>query len=268
MRLAGMKLVAFLLLIASLAFAVTNFKLYLKDGSYQVVTEYHVEGDRVRFYSAERSQWEEIPVSLADLKRTDSQLKAEEQRVQEASRTVTEEKTEETALDKEVARVPADPGVYMAVKGQIKAIPEADSKVVNNKRRSILKAMSPIPMVSGKATVELAGLHAPTQIADTEPDFYIRLAQEERFGIIRLSEHKGARVAEKLTIIPVSNEVVEEPNLVKIFRRQVGEDLYQIGPLKSLEPGEYAVVEYTEGEMNMQIWDFGIAEAAQTPHSK
>ena len=264
-----MKRIALLFtLAASLAFAVTNFKLYLKDGSYQIVTEYHVEGDRVRFYSAERSQWEEIPAALADLKKTETELKAEEQRAQEASRSVAEEESEESALDKEAARVPADPGVYMAVKGRIKAIPEADSKVVNNKRRSILKAMSPIPMVSGKATVELAGLHAPTQIADTEPEFYIRLAQEERFGIIRLSEHKGARVAEKLTIVPVSNQVIEEPNLVKIFRRQVGGDLYQIGPLKSLEPGEYAVVEYTEGEMNMQIWDFGIAETARKPPSK
>src|SRR5574340_100675 len=41
-------------------------KLFLKDGSFQVVTSYKVEGDRVRYYSVERSQWEEIPSSMVD----------------------------------------------------------------------------------------------------------------------------------------------------------------------------------------------------------
>src|ERR1700691_2345296 len=38
-------------------------KLILRDGSFQLVREYNVEGDRVRYYSIEQSQWEEIPES-------------------------------------------------------------------------------------------------------------------------------------------------------------------------------------------------------------
>jgi hypothetical protein len=38
----------------------------------------------------------------------------------------------------------------------------------------------------------------------------------------------------------------------------VAEGLYKIWPMKPLEPGEYAVVEYTDGKVNLQIWDFGI----------
>src|ERR1700733_10527244 len=41
-------------------------KLFLKDGTFQLAREYTVEGDRVRYWSVERTQWEEIPASLVD----------------------------------------------------------------------------------------------------------------------------------------------------------------------------------------------------------
>ena len=41
----------------------------------------------------------------------------------------------------------------------------------------------------------------PPRHRQSQPEFYIRLSDDERFGIVRLGEHKRNRVVEKLTII-------------------------------------------------------------------
>ena len=241
-----------------------NVKLFMTDGTDQLVREYHVEGDRIRFYSIDRDDWEEVPASLVDLAKTKAEIKARADAIHAEAAAEDAENKAERAARKEVASVPPDPGVYLIDEDKIApqnltALKVGESKVVTNKRRSVLKAISPVPLVPGKATLELDGPHSAQGTPNRSPQFYIRLSDEERFGIVRLGEHKGNRVVEKLTIQPVVNETTQEPDLVEVFRQQVADGLFKIWPQKPLEPGEYAVVQYSMEKVDMQVWDFFIA---------
>jgi hypothetical protein len=252
-----MRKLLFAILIAVTAFA-ANIKLYLKDGGYHVVREYQVQTDRVHFYSIERSQWEDIPLDLVDLKRTETEAASRKAQLEEDAKSMAEEEKAERAVSKEVSRIPQDPGVYWLEGNEVRVVKQAESAVHTNKGRSVLKRLSPIPMVTGKATLELQGNNSLNVFKDPEQEFYIQLSEPERFGIAKLTVGKGVRIVENLTIMPVTNETVEEPQMVEILRKQLADGLYKIWPQEKLPPGEYAVVQYSEGKMNMQIWDFAI----------
>lgn len=233
-----------------------TLKLYLKDGSYQLTREYRVDGDRVRYLSAERGEWEEIPLNLVDIAKTQAEVKSREEAAREEKTALAAEDKAEHEARREIERVPKEPGAYLVDGESLKPMKPAEIKIVDNKRRTLLKVMSPIPIITGKQWVELDGPHSSNVTANARPEFYVRLAAEERFGMVRMSEHKKNRVVETLTIIPVTKEIMEEPDLVETFRQQVAEGVYKIWPEKDLTLGEYAVIEYTEGKVNLQVWDF------------
>ena len=50
-----------LVLAITVPLAAETAKLILKDGAHHLVRSYERKGDRVRFFSVERDQWEELP---------------------------------------------------------------------------------------------------------------------------------------------------------------------------------------------------------------
>ena len=247
---------AFFLLASAVASAAD--RLYLKDGSYQLTNQYEVKTDRVRYYSTERGEWEEIPLELVDLDRTKQELADRQTQLAADAKAEAEERAAEKLAEKQVASIPTQPGVYYIRGEQTEPVKQAESKVVTDKRRSVLRVLSPIPLVPGKSTVELDGDHAPLRLTDTRPEFYFRLSDYERFEIVKLTPKKNARVAENVSVLQIKDDrhVEEQIQKIESFKKQEADLLYRIWPEKPLTPGEYALIQFTEGKINTQIWDF------------
>jgi hypothetical protein len=251
----------FLLFVTS-AFMLTaaNFKLYMKDGSYQLVREYKVEGDHLKYYSIERADWEEIPADLADLRRTDDESAARQKTVEKQSQQLADEDTAAKEERAEIRRIPRDPGVYMLEENnQLRIFKLAEAAVKNNKGRSILKAMAPIPIVSGKSTLEIPGDHSENILKDRRPEFFLQLSPEDSYAIVKVTPQKAVRIVERITIAPVVNEIFEEREVVPSFSKQLTDSgLFKIWPQDDMEKGDYAVIEYNEGKIDARVWDFRI----------
>ena len=247
-----------LLLAAVLTLAGANFKLFLKDGTWQVVSEYKVDGDRVRYYSVERGDWEELPAELVDVRKTESVRKERAEReAAERAAQAAEDKAEREAA-KEIERVPLEVGVYQVEGENVRALAAAETKVTTSKGRKILQVMSPLPVFSGKATVDLDGEHAKTVLAGDRPEFFVRIAEEKQFAIVRMKPKKNGRIVEDIQIVPVVKEMVEARDEVQAFRHQLEGNLFKLWPQKPMAPGEYAVVFYVEGKVELQVFDFAI----------
>jgi hypothetical protein len=257
------RVVALFLLSTTLLLAHT-FKLYLKDGDYQMVREYNVQGDRVRYWSTERGAWEEIPAALCDLKKTEAERQREAQTLLKDAKLEDDEEKLERAQRKEVERIPMNPGAYYVENNQVKTLEYAESNYVKSKKRTALQKITPIPIVAGKATVQIKGEHSSFTVHQELPEFYIRLEREDKFGIIQLTPQKGVRIVEDIDIAPVTNENFENPKQIQTFQREMVSGLYKIWPEKSLGPGEYALVEFMGEDADLRIWDFAFEPAAGT----
>jgi len=249
------------LLLVAVAALAADFRLYLKDGNYHLVREYQVEGDRVRFYSVERSEWEEIPVSLADLKRTEAERQERQEDTQKRAAEIAAEEKFAREQREERERIPVEPGVYFVEGKQMKTLKLAESRAVSKKSRTVLQRVVPIPVVAGKTTVELEGEHSANIMTSARPEFYMRLDHDEDFGIVKMMPKKGVRVVQEWAVEPVVKQVIEKEQDIPIFRKQVDDGVYQIWPREPLEPGEYAVIEYTPGARNVETWDFACQPA-------
>ena len=178
------------LLAATLLLAAPTFaqelarRLFLKDGSYQLVTKYEVKGQRVRYMSAERGEWEEMPTSLVDWPATEKYEKeraagaAAPEAVQLDKEAAHEQELDEAQLPQVAPglRLPEDTGVFLldSFQGepQLVEIQQTAGDVNHQNKGNIFRA-AVNPIASVKQTVELDGAHATVQSHVDVPSLYI-----------------------------------------------------------------------------------------------
>ena len=168
----------------------TNHRLILKDGTYQLVRQYEIVGDRVRYISLERGgDWEELPVSLGDW---DAMRKYERDHAaspEEASPAMKEaadidkeeaaERDEQKARMPEVSRgleLPDEDGVFVldTFQGTPELVELLPTELnAETKTKHGLSTLN--PLAGSKASLELEGAHAKIHLHVNDPAIYLSL---------------------------------------------------------------------------------------------
>jgi hypothetical protein len=169
----------------------TNHRLILKDGTYQLVRQYQVVGDRVRYLSIERGgDWEELPANLVDWEATRKwERDHADQPEEEASPAMKEaeaidkeeaaERDEQRAAMPEVAKgleLPDEDGVFAldTFQGTPELVEMLPSELgANAKTRHGLSTLN--PLAGAKTSLELDGAHAKVHLHVNDPAIYLSL---------------------------------------------------------------------------------------------
>jgi hypothetical protein len=259
-----------LFLIAVGALQAQRVTLYLKGGGDMLVREYEVQEDRVRYYSLERSQWEEIPLELVDLEKTKQTAERAEKRRESMRRESAAERAAEAKATTELHNVPVEDGIYHYLDGKTTPLEQREVLIDKSTKRGILQKIAPVPIVAGKQTRFIEGAASKVVVGEDKPIFFVRDPSLTHFLMVKLTPDKNSRVVQIVQVIPVSKELVEEQNEIELFRQEYAYGVYRVWPVKPIEPGEYALIDYTPGTDNLRVWDFayqpsGAAAAGERP---
>lgn len=244
-------------------------KLYLKDGSYQLVKSYEVEGERVRYYSVERSQWEEVPASMVDFeatKRAEEEEKAASEKKLEEARVVDKERFErEAPTGFEIApgiRLPGGEGIFAFDGERVIRLVQSSAELVKDKKRFALALALPAPLLKNRDLVVLEGAKAAVRIRNPQPSFYVQFADAEaaKVQLIPVVPRKEFRVIEKIQSGIGVGKSGEVRDAIPVEREEIQPGLFKVKPLQPLTKGEYALGELLKEKLNLEVWDFGIDE--------
>ena len=252
-------------------------RLILKDGSYQMVAKYELQGDRVHYLSAERYEWEDLPASLVDweaTKKYEAELSQGKARAHVETPEEKEEREREEANSPEVTlglRLPGTGGVFLL--DQYDGKPELAEILQNgselnqqaNKKSVLRTAINPVG--SSKHAFELKGAHARIQSHLATPVIYLDIDEgavtdvplNGRFRIVRADAKQDVRVIGNLKVT-FTGKTSQESNFLPASVQKLGVGQWvKVTPTQPLPPGEYAVAEMLgPDEINLYVWDFGV----------
>jgi len=243
-------------------------KLILKDGTFQLAREYSVEGDRVRYWSLERSAWEEIPSALVDW---DATHKSEADQAAQDAQLKAKIRASDLALHTQGIDVDrsleAKPGLFLpdgigfyAIEGKL--IFQMKQSLAESKLsagREVERILTGMPIIPQKLTLSIPGARAARRLTTAEPEFFMRPSddREPRFRLLRAQVKGGRRILDNVSIY-FSTEQVHKATDIEIQTWTPARGVFRYTVDQRLEPGEYAFVEMTDQGISGYVWDFGI----------
>jgi len=250
-----------------------GIKLMLKDGSFELVREYHIEGDRVRYYNLDSSQWEQMPAALVDW---DATKKAEAQDAQRESAIlarVQKQEGERTASTLDIdASLEAAPGVFLpsgvglwAFNGHtMRALNQAEITSKLSKGHVLEQVIVPVPIIPTRHNISIKGERATMRIETAQPEFYMRTADDRTpdLKLIRAKVHGGGRYLEHVD--QLFDQEWQSANAVPMQRWEMAKGVFRFTLGEPLSPGEYVLAEVLQNEqMSFYVWDFGVDANAE-----
>jgi hypothetical protein len=264
-------------------------KLVLKDGSFQVIRSYERNGDRVRYYSVERGEWDEIPAAMVDWDATAKAEAADKANEEAFAKKIhTQEQAQNVIVVTDVdASLQVAPGVFLpqgegmfVVAGKsVTLLEQAGSARKTDKKQFLKQVLSPIPIVPSKINVEIPGSRAKVRVTTAQAEFYLREAppDPERASPIVKSSRPGESGPEvelvKATVKGNNRRLESIRNLfgeqidtqrttISVERWEVAPNVYRFTLSQPLPPGEYALAEILQDGMNLFVWDFAVEGTA------
>jgi hypothetical protein len=264
-------------------------KLMLKDGSFQLVRSFQRAGERVRYFSAERGDWEEIPAAMVDWDAT-ARAEAADQNEEDAlaKKIHAQEQAQriETVMDVD-ASLQVSPGVFLPpgegmflVEGKsVRPLDQVGSQIKIDKKQFLKQVLSPIPIVPSKQNVQIPGARAKIRVTTTQAEFYLReapadpdrttpIVKSSRPGesgpeveLVRATVKGDKRQLESIKRL-FGQEMETKRATISIERWEVAPTVFRFTLSEPLPPGEYALAEILPDGMNLFVWDFGVDAAA------
>ena len=253
-------------------------KLMLKDGNFQLIREYHLDGDRVRYYSLDSLQWEEMPAELVDWDKT---KKVETEEAKEDAAAISKVKSVESQRQAQLLDVdasveiapkvflPSGEGLFAFDGKKVLKLAQApiDSKL--SKSNVVERVFVPIPIIPTRHNISIHRPHAEYRVTNGQPEFYMRVAEgpEPELQLIRAVTRGDMREIEKL------DELFGQKNFKKsevpVQRWVVAPNLYRFTLGTPLAPGEYVLAEAVDDNgLELYVWDFGVDPAEGTPAAR
>jgi len=263
-------------------------KLVLKDGSFQLVRDYARNGERVRYLSAERGEWEEIPASLVDWEATAKAAAAEQSEEDALAKKIhAQEQAQkiETVMDVDASLqvapgifLPPGEGMFLIDGKYVMHLEQVGSQIKTDKKQFLKQVLSPIPIVSTKRNVLIPGSHATVRMSNSQAEFYLREAppdperatpilKSSRPGesgpeveLVRATVKGSSRQLESIRSL-FGEELEQKRTSISLQRWEVARTVFRFTLSEPLPPGEYALAEILPDGMNMFVWDFGVDAA-------